>query len=140
MVLSEDCAVLMSPPHETVSGGSPMPRKDRLASVTMKIPSEIVATTMTGARALGRMCRTRIRRSVAPSARAASTKSASLTEITAPRMMRAIWVQPSTTSARTTVATLRASKACRKTMAPSRSGMAKKTSVRRDSTESVLLP
>src|SRR4029079_5747802 len=137
---SEVCALLMSPPQETVDGGSPMPRKDSVASSTMNRPREMVATTMTGAMALGRMCRVRIRMSLAPRALAAVTKSDSFTEMTDPRMMRDIWGQPRSMMAATTVQMLRKGKACRKTMAPSRSGMAKNTSTSRDSNESTLPP
>ena len=43
-------------PQEMAGGCSPTPRNDSVASTAMKTPSAMVATTITGAMALGRMC------------------------------------------------------------------------------------
>ena len=49
---------------------------------------------------LGVMCRTRMRVVDAPDARAASTNSFSFSASTWPRMMRAMYIQPSSASTR----------------------------------------
>ena len=66
-------AAEMSMPQETVGGLRPTPRYDRVASRAMYVPSAMVATTITGATALGAMCRSSMRELEAPSARAAWT-------------------------------------------------------------------
>lgn len=66
-------AAEMSMPQLTVGGFRPTPRYESVASREMYVPSAMVATTMTGAIALGRMCRSIIRELEAPSARAACT-------------------------------------------------------------------
>src|SRR5690625_7951962 len=93
----------MSPPQETTDGGSPMPRKDRVASATMKTPRETVAVTMIGAAELGMMCRIKVRIGETPSALEAVTKSEFFTLITVPRVIRAICGQPKTARTDTTV-------------------------------------
>ncbi len=76
-------------PHEGVGGCVPMPRKESAASVRMPKATEKEHCTRSGARQLGRMWRITRRRSEAPSARAAATKSCSLTDSTWARMSRA---------------------------------------------------
>src|SRR5699024_12804238 len=69
------CAAAMSLPHETTEGGRPIPKNDRVASATMYTPSDTVAVTMTGGRALGMMWAKRFRHFDATNERAASTNS-----------------------------------------------------------------
>ena len=103
----------------------------------MKVPKATVAYTMIGAAAFGRMCCSKILLFDAPRAFAAITYSSFFTLITAPRVMRAMEVQPKMPSTSTTVTMVRCSlNICITTMAASTSGMAKKMSVMRDSTES----
>ncbi len=110
LVRTDDLAAAMSLPQDMMLPGSPMPRKDSVASATMKTPSSMVARTMIGASAFGRTCRTSEPNRETPSERAAVTKSALRTSITAPRVMRAICGQPSATRIRTTVQTPRFSR------------------------------
>src|SRR5262245_19638437 len=62
-------------PQLAVEGGTPKPRKLRVDSIRIAEATPKVAATRTGASVLGRMCRTIVRMSDAPSARAASTYS-----------------------------------------------------------------
>ena len=93
----------MSMPHETAVDGRPIPRYDRVASVTMKTPSEIVEITMTGPSELGMTCVNSVRSRVEPSEREASTNSSLRAEIAELRAMRAIWGQLKMASTTTTV-------------------------------------
>ena len=106
----EACAAEMSLPQDITLPGRPIPRNESVASATMKTPSSMVASTMIGASALGSTWLTRDPTGETPSDRAAVTKSALRTSMTAPRVMRAICGQPSTTRTRTTVQTPRFSR------------------------------
>ncbi len=66
-------AAEMSIPQETAGGFRPTPRYERVASSEMYVPRAMVATTITGAMALGVMWRSSIRELEAPSALAAWT-------------------------------------------------------------------
>src|SRR5699024_3881062 len=87
-------AAAISLPHDTTDGGRPIPKNDRVASATMYTPSDTVAVTMTGGRALGMMWVNKLRHFEAPRERAASTNSRFLISITAPRAIRVICGQP----------------------------------------------
>ena len=65
-------------PQLGVGGGTPMPRNESADSVRIAAATPRVAEISTGDKALGRIWRKMIRRSEAPSARAARTKSRSL--------------------------------------------------------------
>ena len=130
-------AAAMSAPQETMVAGSPIPRKDRVASATMKTPSSTVAVTMIGAAALGRTWRTRMASRPLPSETEAVMKSSFFTLMTAPRVMRAICGHPNIASTMTTVMTDdRPLNICMTTMAASTKGTAKNTSVMRESSAS----
>ena len=107
------------------------------------MPSEMVATTMIGASAFGRTWRMRAPNFETPSERAAVTKSALRTSITAPRVMRAICGQPKTTRDDTRsrrVLFARNIGSCIITIAPRISGRAKKMSLMRARTASTQPP
>ena len=111
--------------------------KDREASDTMKVPSATVAYTMMGAIEFGMMWLSRMRARDAPVARAAVTNSSFLADRTEPRVMRAMEVQPNMDRTMTTIMMEREPlNICMKTMAASSSGMAKNTSVMRESSAS----
>ena len=76
-------------PQAGLGGGTPTPRKDSAASVTMTTPSISVARTIAVLSTLGRMCRRMIVRFEHPATMARRTKSRSLSESTSPRMTRA---------------------------------------------------
>src|ERR1019366_5892081 len=64
-------------PHDGYGSGMPRPRNDSEASVRMVEPSWAVASTISGARVLGRTCRRAIRISLMPIDLAASTNGSS---------------------------------------------------------------
>ncbi len=76
-------------PQLATYGGTPTPRKLRAASPSTAYANTKVAWTMIGERQLGRMLRRRMRTSLAPSARAASTCRLSRTTRTPLRTTRA---------------------------------------------------
>ena len=83
-------------PQEGVGGGTPRPRKLRKASKRMAIGTPMVAWTIIGPSAFGRMCRKMILFALAPPARAASTNSRSRKARVWPRTNRAMvihWVK-----------------------------------------------
>lgn len=98
----------------------------------MYVPSAMVATTMTGAIALGRTWRSIIRELEAPRARAAWTKSFCLMVMTEPRAMREICGQPSRTMNPMTGQTVELVTTESRTRPPSTTGMPKKMSVTRE--------
>ena len=123
-------------PQEMIGASRPMPKKLNVASAPTNPPKAIVATTITGVSELGSTCRRKMCASLAPSARAATTNSASRTWITDARMMRVMPVQPSTVNASTTAVNCAAlspsrGKAVSSRIAPSSTGIAKNTSVTR---------
>src|SRR5699024_6553928 len=122
----------MSPPQETELAGRPTPRKDSVASATMYTPRFTVAVTITGAIALGTTCLTRFVTEFAPNAVDAVTKSWVFTEMTEPRMMRAMLVQPKMPRTMITIQTFIESTRLAITIAARISGIAKKMSVMRD--------
>src|SRR5918911_4046716 len=83
-------------PQEGTDGGTPSPRKLRLASITMVDASPKLATTVSGPSVLGRMWRSMIHLPEAPSARAACTYSSSRNDSASARSTRAYWTQPTT--------------------------------------------
>jgi hypothetical protein len=76
-------------PHAGLGGGTPTPRKDRAASVTMTTPSMRVPRTMAEFSTLGRMWRRMIVFFEQPATMARRTKSRSRRESTSLRMTRA---------------------------------------------------
>src|SRR5205085_8058856 len=60
-------------PQLAVEGGTPNPKKLRADSIRMADATPKVAATNTGATVFGRICRKIVRKSVAPSALAATT-------------------------------------------------------------------
>src|SRR5215510_368636 len=76
-------------PQLAVDGGAPNPRKLRVDSIKIAEATPSVAATNTGARAFGSKCRTIVRKSVAPSARVATTYSNDFDFKNSPRMSRA---------------------------------------------------
>src|SRR3989442_4650462 len=76
-------------PQAGLGGGTPTPRNDSAASVTMTTPSISVPSTMAEFSTLGRMWRRMIVRLVQLATMARRTKSRSLSERTSPRMTRA---------------------------------------------------
>ena len=76
-------------PQAGLGGGTPTPKKDSEASVTMTTPSMSVASTMLEFSTLGRMWRRMIVHFEQPATTASRTKSRSLSESTSPRMTRA---------------------------------------------------
>src|SRR6266853_7023181 len=76
-------------PQEGCGSGTPSPRKESDASVRIAEPSCAVASTISGASVLGRMCRTAMRHSLIPIACAASTKGSSRSASVLARMTRA---------------------------------------------------
>src|SRR4029453_2140543 len=78
-----------SRPQVGVSGGKPRPRNDSVDSAMMAAATSIVPAMITGPSALGRMWRTTCRSGLAPSARAASTKSFSRSDRNCARTRRA---------------------------------------------------
>ena len=76
------------PPQVGISGGTPRPRKLRLASEMIAVAMAKVPITMADCIRLGRMCLTMMRVSRAPSDRAASTKSRERKESVCPRATR----------------------------------------------------
>ena len=76
-------------PHEGSGGGTPRPRKLRVASSRITDPTCRVANTMMVLKTLGRMWRDMIRAGEEPMERANTTKSRSLTLSTSPRIWRA---------------------------------------------------
>src|ERR1051326_4961962 len=79
-----------SVPHDASGGWTPSPRKLKKASCNITAGTVSVVYTITGPSVLGTMWRNTIARSVAPSARAASTNVWCLSESTCPRTIRAI--------------------------------------------------
>src|SRR5947208_12689898 len=82
-----------SRPQVGTSGGKPRPREDRVDSAMMAAATSMVPAMITGPSALGRMWRTTCRSGLAPSARAASTKSFSRSERNCARTRRATGIQ-----------------------------------------------
>ena len=76
-------------PQAGFGGGTPTPRKESDASVTMTTPSISVASTIPELTTFGRMCRRMIVRLLQPATIARRTKSRSFRESTSPRMTRA---------------------------------------------------
>src|SRR5262249_22917559 len=76
-------------PQEGNGSGTPRPRNDSAASVRIVEPSWAVASTINGARVLGKMCRAAMRSSLMPTAFAASTKGSSRNASVLERMTRA---------------------------------------------------
>jgi hypothetical protein len=81
-------------PQDGVGGCTPMPRKESADSVRIAPATPRVAATRTGASVLGRMCRKMMRASPAPCARAAATKSRSLSERVSARTSRDTPIHP----------------------------------------------
>jgi hypothetical protein len=88
-------------PQLAAGGGTPRPRKLSVASASTTPAMPMAACTMSGCRIFGRMCRVKMRKSEAPSARAASTNSFSLTASTCARTRRAYPTHPPIESAST---------------------------------------
>ena len=76
-------------PQAGLGGGTPTPRNDSAASVTMTTPSMRVPSTMAEFTTLGRMWRRMIVFFEHPATMARRTKSRSRSERTSPRMTRA---------------------------------------------------
>src|SRR6185437_6348577 len=74
-------------PQVGVGGTAPTPRKDSVASVSTAYANRKESCTISGAIALGRMCRRRIRQCPAPAATAACTYSISRSTMTEERTM-----------------------------------------------------
>src|SRR5688500_15933696 len=81
-------------PHDGVGGMMPTPRNDRVASPRIALGTANAAVTMSGASAFGSRCFDMIRPELAPTERAASTNSRSLSASTCPRVSRATPTQP----------------------------------------------
>src|SRR5215510_7861227 len=87
-------------PQLAIEGGAPKPRKLSADSIIIEEATPKVAVTNKGARALGSTCRKMVRKSVAPSARAATTYSREFAFKNSPRVNRATvgqFVMPMTT-------------------------------------------
>src|ERR1035437_489208 len=82
-------SVSISPHSATRGSPGPSPRNPRPATSMIAVAIASVAWTISGVRAFGIRCRNRIRAGVAPSARAAVTKSASRNARRLPRRSRA---------------------------------------------------
>ena len=76
-------------PHAGFGGGTPTPRKDSAASVTMTTPSISVPRTIAELSTLGRMWRRMIVHFEQPATMASRTKSRSRSDSTSPRITRA---------------------------------------------------
>ena len=87
-------ASLSSAPQLAEGGGDPKPRKESALSVRIADAMPNVIGTSTGARALGRMCRSMMRSGPAPADRAASTNSLDRNRKNSPRASLAMPVQP----------------------------------------------
>src|SRR5438309_8970631 len=79
-------------PQEGVGGGTPRPRKLRKASKRIAMGMPMVAWTISGPRAFGRMWRKMILLALAPPERAASTNSRSRKASVWPRTSRAMFI------------------------------------------------
>src|SRR5215472_18503889 len=90
-------------PQLGVGGGTPRPRKLSAASVVIAVPMPSVASTSSGAAALGRMCPSTIRGPVSPITRAASTNSSCLSASALARTTRAKTVHCTRPTARITL-------------------------------------
>jgi hypothetical protein len=123
-------------PQEIVGDWAPSPRKLKPASAIMLLPTPIVAVTMTGPSAFGRMWRKRIAPCPTPRARAAWTWSRSLSDSVSPRTTRAIVVQPSAVSTTATLSSPGRSNTAMSPMARISEGNAITTSVIRIRAES----
>src|SRR5256885_15345747 len=75
-------------PHVGVGGTTPRPRNESVASNTIDDGISSVRYTRTGATRFGKISETMIRTPLAPTDRAASTYSRSLSEIVCPRTIR----------------------------------------------------
>src|SRR5262249_28034419 len=99
--LGSNCrALYRMEPQLAVDGGAPNPRKLRVDSSKIADATPSVAATNTGAREFGSRCRTIVRKSVAPSARVATTYSSDFAFKNSARMSRATvgqFVRPITT-------------------------------------------
>src|SRR6185312_1127796 len=84
-------------PQLAVGGRMPTPRNESAASIRMFEGICRLANTMIGAVRLGRISRTMILASEAPSAREASTNSRSRSDSTRPLTMRAMYGQVANT-------------------------------------------
>lgn len=73
LVRIEVWAVPMSRPQLSADGGRPIPRNDSVASATMNVPRDTVATTMTGASEFGMTWRTSVLKRLTPRAAEAMT-------------------------------------------------------------------
>ena len=73
----------------------PSPRNESVLSAMIAAATPSVAATMIGASEFGRMCRTMIRRSLAPMQRAASTNSRFLSERNVARTKREVVIHES---------------------------------------------
>ena len=87
-------------PQLAAGGGTPRPKKLSVASARTAPAMPMADCTINGCRILGRMWREKMRKSDAPSARAASTNSRSLTASTCARTSRAYPTHPPIESAR----------------------------------------
>src|SRR5262249_23838922 len=76
-------------PQLGVDGGAPNPRKLKVDSIKIAEATPNVAATNTGASVFGSRCRTIVRRSVAPSARVATTYSCDFAFKNSARISRA---------------------------------------------------
>lgn len=85
-------------PHDGVGGVTPMPRKDRPASETMLLGSEIAEYVSTGATRAGRSSRRAVRHGLDPASREAATKSRDFKVSTWARTILAMPPQPSSPS------------------------------------------
>ena len=91
----------MRVPSEGVVGGTPTPRKLKVASVMIATARWMVAITSTGPITLGRMCRRRMVPRRMPMTLAACTYSLFFSTRVDPRTVRAYWTQPETPMAKT---------------------------------------
>ena len=76
-------------PQAGCGGGTPTPRKDSEASVTITTPSISVASTIAEFTTFGRMCRRMIVHFEQPATMARRTNSRSFSDSTSPRTTRA---------------------------------------------------
>src|SRR5207237_5749497 len=84
-------------PQLAVEGGTPKPKKLSVDSIRIAEATPKVAATNTGATVFGRICRKIVRKSVAPSAFAATTYSRDFVLRNSPRVSLAtvgLWVVP----------------------------------------------
>ena len=126
-------------PQLAVDGGTPKPRKLKVDSMSIADAIPNVAATKTGARVFGNTWRKMIRKSVAPSARAATTYSKDLAFRNSPRVRRATvgqFVIPMTTM----MLKMLCGKNATTVMIRKNVGIVSMISIRRDATISTMPP